>query len=90
MKVNANIYCVHSASFQSLVKDSPEFTQGGRRLLHNIKAGLIYEIPPPVSNMKSPSLPRTFARTVIIAVPPGWAPDGKQREADFGLTRAQV
>jgi protein-disulfide isomerase len=38
MKVNANIYCVHSASFQSLVKDSPEFTQGGRRLLHNIKA----------------------------------------------------
>jgi hypothetical protein len=38
VKVNANIYCVHSASFQSLVKDSPEFTQGGRRLLHNIKA----------------------------------------------------
>jgi hypothetical protein len=38
MKVNANIYCLHSASFQSLVKDSPEFTQGGRRLLHNIKA----------------------------------------------------
>src|SRR6185369_998359 len=38
MKVNANIYCVHSASFQSLVKGSPEFTQGGRRLLHNIKA----------------------------------------------------
>src|SRR5262245_32478497 len=38
MIVNADIYCVHSASFQSLVKDCREFiTRGGRRLLHNIK-----------------------------------------------------
>src|SRR5216684_8535383 len=37
MKVNADIYCVHSASSQSPVKESREFTtRGGRRLLHNI------------------------------------------------------
>src|SRR5216684_1109044 len=37
MKVNADIYCVHSASFQSPSKESREFTtHGGRRLLHNI------------------------------------------------------
>jgi uncharacterized repeat protein (TIGR01451 family) len=37
MKVNADIYCLHSASSQSPVKESPEFTtRGGRRLLHNI------------------------------------------------------
>src|SRR6266446_5991616 len=37
MKVNADIYCLHSASSQSPVKESREFTtRGGRRLLHNI------------------------------------------------------
>src|SRR5229473_3213401 len=37
MKVNADIYCLHSASSQSPVKESREFTtHGGRRLLHNI------------------------------------------------------
>jgi len=40
MKVNADIYCLHSASFQSPVKESREFiTRGGRRLLHNISTG---------------------------------------------------
>src|ERR1700681_655697 len=37
MKVTADIYCVHSASSQSPVKETREFTtRGGRRLLHNI------------------------------------------------------
>src|SRR5207245_11571343 len=38
MKVNADIYCVHSASFQSHVESTGrEFTtRGRRRLLHNI------------------------------------------------------
>src|SRR6266498_2458387 len=39
MKVNADIYCIHSASFQSHVAERTgrEFTtHGGRRLLHNI------------------------------------------------------
>src|SRR5712691_12380309 len=39
MKVNADIYCVHSASFQSHVHERlfPESsTHGWRRLLHNI------------------------------------------------------
>src|SRR5215831_3808463 len=38
MKVNADIYCLHSASFQSPIKESREFTTHGegRRLLHNI------------------------------------------------------
>src|SRR3977135_409302 len=42
MKVNADIYCVHSASFQSHVTESTdrEFsTHGRRRLLHNISTG---------------------------------------------------
>src|SRR6266850_8532642 len=33
MKVNADIYCVHSASFQSHVKESREFTTRGREAL---------------------------------------------------------
>src|SRR5712691_5454065 len=39
MKVNADIYCFHSASFQSHVESTGrEFTtRGRRRLLHNIK-----------------------------------------------------
>jgi hypothetical protein len=37
MKVNADIYCLHSASSQSPVKESREFTtRGGEALLHNI------------------------------------------------------
>src|SRR6266446_4739693 len=39
MKVNADIYCVHSASFQSHVTESTDresSTHGRRRLLHNI------------------------------------------------------
>src|SRR5437764_1687949 len=42
MKVNADIYCFHSASFQSHVESTGrEFTtRGGRRLLHNIKLQL--------------------------------------------------
>ena len=42
MKVNANIYWSHSASFQSHVHEqlSREFnTHGWRRLLHNISTG---------------------------------------------------
>src|SRR5437016_2760857 len=44
MKVNADIYCVHSASFQSHVESTGrEFTtRGRRRLLHNIKLQLAY------------------------------------------------
>jgi hypothetical protein len=41
MKVNADIYCLHSASSQSPVKESRKFTtRGGRRLLHNITTNL--------------------------------------------------
>src|SRR5437660_2868013 len=42
MKVNADIYCFHSASFQSHVQSTGrEFTtRGRRRLLHNIKLQL--------------------------------------------------
>ena len=43
MKVNADIYCFHSASFQSHVESTGrEFTtRGRRRLLHNIKLQLV-------------------------------------------------
>jgi len=36
MKVNANIYCFHSASFQSPSKSTGSLSHGGRRWLHNI------------------------------------------------------
>src|SRR5437870_13593608 len=43
MKVNADIYCVHSASFQSHVESTGrEFTtRGRRRLLHNINLQVV-------------------------------------------------
>src|SRR5712691_9039853 len=42
MKVNADIYCLHSASFQSHVTENTDresSTHGRRRLLHNISTG---------------------------------------------------
>src|SRR5437773_10753431 len=42
MKVNADIYCLHSASFQSHVTESTDresSTHGRTRLPHNISAG---------------------------------------------------
>src|SRR3977135_205889 len=46
MKVNADIYCVHSASFQSHVTESTDresSTHGRRRLLHNISTTCVSE-----------------------------------------------
>jgi hypothetical protein len=39
MKVNADIYCLHSASFQSHVKARESLTLTEEALLHNIRAG---------------------------------------------------
>ena len=39
MKVNADIYCLHSASFQSHVKARESLTLTEEALLHNIRVG---------------------------------------------------